>query len=290
VVQTLRFGIALSTSAHSGADPVASARNAEALGFDILTVSDHLVGTHATFETWTLLTWVATATERISLAPLVLGLPYRSPAVTAKMAESLDRLSERRLILGLGGGGNDAEFRALGLDVRRPPHKVEALGEAIEVIRGLWSEPEFSYAGKHFAVHQAPIEPKPGHRIPIWLGTYGPRSVAQTGKLADGWNPSLPYLPPEQAAEKREILLRAAREAGRDPDDITCAYNVTVFVREDAVSNPGIVAGPPEPVARRLAEFVRLGFTTICFWARGGHEAHERLASEVIPLVRDMSA
>jgi probable F420-dependent oxidoreductase len=282
----VQFGLSLSTSAAPGADPVADARAAEALGFDLVTVSDHLAGTHPTFETWTLLTWVAAATAQIRLAPTVLGLPYRAPAVTAKMAESLDRLSGGRLILGMGAGGSDAEFASFGLPVRTPREKVDALDEAIRIVRGLWSEARYSFEGTHYTLRDAPLEPKPGRHIPIWTGSYGPRSLAVTGRLADGWNPSKAYAPPELVSGMRDQVRRAAADAGRDPDAITCAYNVSVDLREGAPPDPRVVAGAPEHVAERLAEFVRLGFSTICFWVRGGGDARERLASEVIPAVR----
>src|SRR5437868_1743533 len=98
---TVSIGVSLSTSAAPDADPVRDARRAEELGYDFLTVSDHPSGTHATYETWTVLTWVAAHTERIGLMTNVLGLPYREPVIVAKMAESLDRLSGDRFILGL---------------------------------------------------------------------------------------------------------------------------------------------------------------------------------------------
>jgi probable F420-dependent oxidoreductase len=244
-MSAVRFGISLSTSAAPGADPVAAARAAEALGFDLVTVSDHLAGTHPTFETWTLLTWVAAATARIHLAPTVLGLPYRSPAVTAKMAESLDRLSGGRLVLGLGAGGSDAEFASFGLPVRTPRERVDALDEAIRIIRGLWTEPGFSLEGSHYTVRDAPLEPKPARRIPIWTGSYGPRSLAVTGRVADGWNPSMAYAPPEVVSGMRDRVRRAAADAGRDPDDITCAYNVSVDLRDGAPPRPHVIAGTP---------------------------------------------
>ena len=265
---------------------MADALHIESLGFDLLTVSDHLVGTEPTFETWTLLTWAGANTSRVGLLPTVLGLPYRHPPVVAKMAESLDRLSGGRLTLGLGGGGSDAEFRAFGLPVRRPAEKVQGLREAIEIIRGLWSEPSFSYSGQLYSVAAANVEPKPGRRIPIWTGSYGRRSLELTGRLADGWNPSMAYAPPEIAPKMREVVRKAAAEAGRNPDDITCSYNVSVYVDEKARPTPRMVAGPPDQVADRLAQFVRAGFSTLIFWARGRAEGRERLASEVLPVVR----
>jgi probable F420-dependent oxidoreductase len=285
-VTEVRFGIAISTAARPDSDPVAAALHAEQLGFDLVTVSDHLHGSFPTFETWTVLTAMAMATERVRVAPLVLGLPYRPPAVVAKMAESLDRLSGGRLVLGLGGGGNDHEFRGFGLVDRTPAEKVEALGEEVDVIRGLWRETPFSYHGRHFQLHQAELEPKPAHRIPIWLGTYGRRALALTGRVADGWNPSFPYAPPERVEAMLERVRRAAEEAGRDPDAIESAYNVSVWADERGQPNPRLVTGSVEAVAERLAGFVRMGLRTLVFWARGGAEQRERMAREVLPLVR----
>jgi len=286
----MEFGIALSTAARPGDDPAANARHIEELGFDLLSVSDHLPGSFPTFETWTVLTWAAAATSRVKLMTGVLGLPYRPHPVVAKMAATLDWLSAGRLVLGLGGGGSDDEFRQFGLQARTPGGKVRALEEAITIIRGLWSGPSFTFQGREFSVEEARIEPKPDRPIPIWTGSYGERSLGVTARLADGWNPSMPYLPPEAAAAKWERLRASAAEAGRNPDDITCSYNVSVYVDEKAKPDPRMVAGPPDQVAERLADFIRSGFTTLIFWARGGAEARERLAREVLPSVREAVA
>src|SRR5437867_5920593 len=113
----LLFGLNVSTSAVPEADPVAQARRAEELGFDFVSANDHPSGTTPTFELWTMLAWIAAATSRIRVASRVLGVPYRPPAMVAKMAETLDRLSGGRLILGMGGGSGDEELRAFGLGV-----------------------------------------------------------------------------------------------------------------------------------------------------------------------------
>ncbi|MGH2677482.1 MAG: LLM class flavin-dependent oxidoreductase, partial [Actinomycetota bacterium] len=112
----LRIGLSLNPSAEL--DPAAEAKHAESMGFDLLTVMDHLHGTRPTYETWTVMTWAAAATERMLIGSDVLGMPYRHPAVTAKMAETLQRLSGGRLVLGIGGGGSKEEFRGFGLPVR----------------------------------------------------------------------------------------------------------------------------------------------------------------------------
>jgi probable F420-dependent oxidoreductase len=284
----LLFGVNLSTSAAPGADPQRDATAAERLGFDFVSASDHPSGTHPTYETWTMLAWVAAATSQIRIATRVLGVPYRPPAMVAKMAETLDRLSDGRLILGLGGGYSDEEFRAFGLTVPSPRDKVDGLAEAVDIARGLWSQRRFTYHGRLYHTDAAELEPKPDHRIPIWLGTYGKRALALTGRLADGWIPSLGYAPPDRAVVMRERVLAAARDAGRDPDQITCAYNLEIRVDDRPDTAPSVVAGPAEAVAERLVGLVKLGFTAMNFMpvGPGTDEQAERLAREVVPAVR----
>src|SRR6266516_4300801 len=153
----LMFGLNVSTSAEPGSDPLADARRAEALGFDFVSASDHLHGETPSLETWTMLSWIAAGTSRIRVATRVLGVPYRHPAIVAKMAESFDRLSDGRLILGLGGGYSDEEFRALGLGARTPGDKVDGLEEAIRITRGLWSERSFSFRGRLYRTDGADV-------------------------------------------------------------------------------------------------------------------------------------
>jgi probable F420-dependent oxidoreductase len=283
----LGFGINVNQSVTAGSDPLADARHAESLGFDMVMVSDHLVGRRPTFETWTVLTWLAAGTSRIGLGTNVLGLPYRTPAVTAKRAESLDRLSGGRLVLGLGAGGTDAEFRAFGLPVRPAGEKIDAFEEALEVIRRLWTEPSVTFEGRHYSLHEAALDPRPERRIPLWLGTYGPRALRLTGRVGDGWIPSYPYAPPDQWREMRDLVRRAAEEAGRDPSDIAFAYNVGVRVGRGGQTRRPIVSGTPAEVAEKLAGFVRDGVTFINAWPVGDpREQADLLAREVIPEVR----
>lgn len=288
----LLFGTTVIPTVGGRTDPVEDALHAEQLGFDLVTCWDHLHGDTPSYETLTLLTWIASRTERIRIGPNVLGLPYRHPTVTAKMAETLHRLSGGRFILGLGAGGNNAEFRAWGLDPRTPSEKVEATQEAIELIRAMWTEPEVMYEGFHFRTDHAQMEPKPETPIPIWVGAYGPRMLELVGRLADGWIPSMSYAPPDRAVKLRERVLRAAEAAGRDPTDITYAYNVVVLVQDGAQDPSGrVVAGSPDEVARRLAEIAKKGFTCLNLWPRGDRVGgRERLAKEVIPTVRDILA
>ncbi|MFI9846714.1 LLM class flavin-dependent oxidoreductase [Nonomuraea sp. NPDC051941] len=277
------FGLGLSTSAAPGADPVGDARVAEELGFDFVSASDHPCGAVPTYEVWTLLTWVAAATSRIQVATRVLGMPYRPPAMVAKMAESLHRFSGGRLILGLGGGYSDDEFRAFGLGVPSPVEKVDGMVEGIQIIRGLWSEPTFTFHGSRYHTECADLEPKPDRPIPIWLGTYGKRALEATGRLADGWIPSYGFAPPEQAAALRARVLAAAEARGRT---VTCVYNIPVRVGESQVSE-GVVSGSAEEVAERLLTFAGLGFSSMNLMPVGDfRQQAERLASDVVPILR----
>jgi alkanesulfonate monooxygenase SsuD/methylene tetrahydromethanopterin reductase-like flavin-dependent oxidoreductase (luciferase family) len=285
--QRVGFGIVHGFHGYDADEMIAEARHAETLGFDLFCVADHLNGTSPTPEPWTALTWIAAVTGHIGVMTNVLGLPYRAPAVTAKMAETLARLSGGRLVLGLGTGGYDVEFSAFGLAERSPGQKVGALSEAVQIIRGLWREPGFSFGGEHFRVHDARIEPRPARPIPIWLGSYGPRALRVTGALADGWIPSLGRLSLDEATAMRVTVRTAARDAGRDPDEITCAANLIVDFTADPAPNPDEprVTGTSAAVARRLILIRRAGFSFLNVVLADG-EARERFAAEVMPAVR----
>lgn len=284
----LVLGVNLPASASPGSDPVGLARVAESGGFDFVSASDHPCGMDPTFETWTMLTWIAASTSRIKVATRVLGVPYRSPAMVAKMAETLDRLSGGRFILGLGGGYSDDEFRAFGLGVPSARDKVDGLAEAITITRGLWSEAGFTFAGRLHQVTAADIEPKPGHHIPIWLGTFGDRALAVTGRHADGWIPSLGQVTVAELEVMRAKVLAAARQAGRDPADVTCALNVEVHIGKTVSADGGMIAGSPARVTDSLLSFVAAGFSAFNFMPVGDAygEQVEQIAAHVLPALR----
>jgi alkanesulfonate monooxygenase SsuD/methylene tetrahydromethanopterin reductase-like flavin-dependent oxidoreductase (luciferase family) len=284
----ITFGLSIPLSVLPGTDPVALARTAEDLGFDFVSAPDHPCGTEPTYETWTMLSWIAAATSRILVTTRVLGVPYRNPAMVAKMAETFSRLSGGRLILGLGGGYSDEEFRAFGLGTFSARDKVSGLEDAIRITRGLWSGQGFTYRGQLYHTDQADMQPKPAQPIPIWLGTFGNRALRVTGQLADGWIPSYGYRPLQDYRSMRERVLTAAQEAGRDPADITCALHMQTQVGERAAGTPFLVAGPPAAITEQLLGFAEMGFTSFSFTPTGPgpHQQAERLAHEVIPAVR----
>lgn len=288
----VQFGLGIPAAAGPGADPVAAAQAAEQLGYDFISTSDHPCGDSPSFETWTMLSWIAAATSRIRVGSRVLGVPYRNPALVAKMAETLQRFSGGRLILGLGGGYSDEEFRAFGQPVPSPRDKIDGLAEAIRIMRGLWTEPSFSYAGRIYHTDAASIEPKPDNPIPVWLGTFGKRALTVTGELADGWIPSLGYMPDDQIADMQARVLRAAEAAGRDPSTITCALHLQLRVEDPGSGDrteqdTGLLTGSAEAVAGRLLAFVDRGFTAFSIVPSGADKDQqtERIAREVLNAV-----
>ena len=284
----LSFGVGVPTSAGPGDDPVGLAREAERLGYDFVSAADHPCGSNPSYETATMLTWIAARTSRIKVASRVLAVPFRRPAMVAKLAASLDLLSGGRFILGLGGGYSDDEITALGGPALSPSEKIDGLAEAIQVIRGAWTHSGYTQDGRHHSVRGLEMEPKPSHLIPVWLGTFGPRALAVTGRLADGWIPSLGYLPVEEIPAMRQRIDAAAEAAGRRPDQIRGILNVSIRIDPDAQPQPDAVTGTAKQVVSQLRNLLGLGFTGFNFLTSGPDPRAnmQRLAEEVLPVLR----
>lgn len=279
----LIFGVDVPTA--TGGDPVAAARHAERLGFDFVSASDHPYGTTPTHDTLTMLTWIAAHTSRIGIVTRVLGVPFRRPAMVAKTAASLDLLTGGRFVLGLGAGHSDEEIRALGGPVPTARDKIDDLADALQIIRGAWTTPSFTHHGHRLGVHELEMAPKPARPIPIWLGTFGPRALAVTGRLADGWIPSHSHAPPEAIPAMRQRIDTAAKAAGRDPATIRNIYNVKVHIAPKAKPTPGVVAGTAEEIATQLHTFTTLGFTGFNLMPTTPTQL-EQIATEVLPNLR----
>lgn len=283
-MSAILIGLGITTSAAGGTDPMAEAMRAEALGFDFVSASDHPVGDQPSYETLTLLTWIAARTERIGIATRVLAVPFRRPAMIAKTAASLQGLSGGRFILGLGGGYSDAEILSLGGSVPSPREKVDGLRDAIQIMRASWGGEAVTVRGTVHSVEDLVMRPVPETPIPIWLGTYGPRALSVTGRLADGWIPSVGFAPPDRIPSMLERIRDASEEAGRDRDAVRAIYNVPVAVGSWSGRADGVVAGSTSELVSRLHEFVDLGFSGFNLIARSEHLP--ALAAEVLPALR----
>jgi alkanesulfonate monooxygenase SsuD/methylene tetrahydromethanopterin reductase-like flavin-dependent oxidoreductase (luciferase family) len=223
-----KLGIFVVPDATDAATTVEQILAADRAGLDFVGVQDHPYQWRF-FDTWTLLAYVAGRTDRIRLVPDVLNLPLRLPSVVAKAAASLDVLSGGRVELGIGAGAFWDGVEAMGGPRRSPKESVDALEEALTILRGFWSgERSVSFEGDQYRVKGAHPGPPPAHPIGIWLGAYRPRMLRLTGRLADGWLPSIGghYLRPEDVPDRQAAIDEAARAFGRDPDQIERAANV----------------------------------------------------------------
>ena len=261
------------------------ARRSEAAGFDLVTFQDHPYNP-GFLDTWTLMAYVAAATTRIHIAPNVLNLPLRPPAVLARAAASLDLLSGGRLVLGLGSGAFWDGIEAMGGGRLTSKEAVDALEEAIPIIRALWdtsSHAGVRSEGSHYPVKGARRGPAPAHDIPIWLGAYKPRMLRLTGRTADGWLPSLPYLKDGDLGRANAIIDAAAVEAGREPRAIRRVLNISGRL---AATRTGRLQGPASQWVEELSTFaLEDGVDT--FILMGDDSATlARLAAEVVPAVR----
>jgi hypothetical protein len=252
----LLLGTFLTPRADRPGDIVALAQLTEQVGLDLVTFQDHPYQP-AFLDTWTLLSWVAARTERVRVAPNVLNIPLRMPSVVARAAASLDRLSGGRVELGLGAGGFQDAIAAMGGERLTPGQSVDALSEAIDVIRALWDTTERGGArvdGEHHRVRGAKRGPEPAHDISLWLGAYKPRMLRLVGTKGDGWLPSVPYLDSlDDLAEGNKRIDEAAQAAGRDPREIRRLLNVNGAF---TASGGGFLQGPPEQWVEQLLPLV----------------------------------
>lgn len=225
----LRFGSFITPSAATPQLPVDRALLSEELGLDLVTFQDHPYQPQF-LDTWTLLSVVATRTERIHVSGNVLHLPLRQPAVLARSAASLDLLSGGRVELGIGTGGYFEAIASMGAPLLTIPDVVGGLDDALDIIRGIWdtSDPAPLHAGgKYHHVAGAERGPKPAHDIPIWVGAYKPRVQGILARKGDGWLPSLPWMKQGDVERGNEVIDKAARKVGRDPREITRMMNIT---------------------------------------------------------------
>lgn len=232
--QELRFGVFVTPTAAGAAKVLELARLADREGLDLVTFQDHPYQGRF-LDAWTLLSVVAARTERIRVAPNVANLPLRGPVLLAKSVATLDVLSGGRAELALGAGALWDRIAAVGGPRRSPRESVDALDEAIDVIRALWTSGEepLHVAGEHYALSGADRGPRPAHAAEIWLGAYRPRMLRLTGRKADGWLPSAGHAPPEALAELSRVIDDAAARAGRDPAAIRRLYNVDATFSAD---------------------------------------------------------
>jgi alkanesulfonate monooxygenase SsuD/methylene tetrahydromethanopterin reductase-like flavin-dependent oxidoreductase (luciferase family)/hemerythrin-like domain-containing protein len=280
---SLEFGVFLPPAADRFGEALRMAQAADVLGLELVSLQDHPYQA-AFLDTWTSLSVIAAATTNVRVFPNVANLPLRPPAVLARAAASLDIITGGRVELGLGAGGFFDPIVGMGGPRRTPAEAVDALAEAIEVIRALWTPGRgVRFTGEHYSLTGAHPGPFPAHDIGIWLGAYKKRMLRLTGRLADGWLPSSPYAPPDQLAGMNQVIDDAAEEAGRSPAEIRRLYNIG-----GSFTGNGFLQGPPKVWVEQLAELALTEGVSGFVQMVETEDDLRRFAEEVAPGVREL--
>jgi alkanesulfonate monooxygenase SsuD/methylene tetrahydromethanopterin reductase-like flavin-dependent oxidoreductase (luciferase family) len=292
----LEFGYFLIPDAGDPEGVLEQARLADRLGYDLLAIQDHPYQP-AHLDALALAGVILAQTERVRVFHDVGNVPLRPPAVFAKAAATLDVLSGGRFEAGIGAGGFPDAAQAMGAAVLTRRESLEALEEAVEIMREGWSDARsVRFDGRHYRLAGARIGPKPAHQIGIWIGAAKPRALALTGRVADGWAaPLMNYVPPAEAAEAQTVIDRAAREAGRDPAEIRRIYNMpgafTPTAPAPARDTDQAIVGPPEHWAEVLTHLaLDIGFDTFVLIAPPDPDMLQTYIEDVAPRVRERVA
>jgi F420-dependent oxidoreductase-like protein len=313
---TVRFGIHAGQQNATFDEYLALWRAAENLGFDWASVFDHFLPifsdpTGPCYDGLTLLSGLAAHTERIRCGVIVVGVTYRNPAVLANIAATIDHVSHGRLELGMGAAWYQLEHEQY--DVRFPPigQRIGMLGEAVKIVRSLWTEPRTTFEGRYFHIRDALCEPKPVQSPPpIWIGGAGEkRTLRVVAESADGWNTFL--MPLDAYRHKLDVLAEHGKAVDRDVREIRKQLVVQAVVAETSAEldqrlqrlaqqrnvNPAqlrdrAIVGTPEQCAEQLLPYVELGVDDFLIGARppADLEMLELVAKHVAPAVRARGA
>jgi len=207
--------------------------------FDSLWIADHFYGfdakTDPFMEAWTTLTWMAAKFPDVMLCHHVLGVGYRPPALTAKMAATLQVLSDNRFILGIGAGWRGPEYEAYGYDFPKPSVRFAQLDEMLQICKLMWTEDEPSFNGTHFSIDGASAPPLPEVMPPICIGASGEKvGLPLAGRHADIWNGFARGDGDwrDNYRRKRDIVMASASDAGRDPAAIDLSTTLEMGLPE----------------------------------------------------------
>jgi len=287
----LLFGTFVTPTNHPVHQAVEQAVVADRAGLDLVTFQDHpyVAKFH---DTSTLLAYAAARTEQIHLSANVTNLPLRPPAVLARAVATLDLLSGGRVELGIGAGAFWDGVAGMGGPRRTPGESIEALEEAIAIIRDVWNTDDpgvLSVRGKHYEVHGAKRGPAPAHPVGIWVGAYKPRILRVVGRSADGWLPSMQYLQTglHELTQMNRHIDDSAVAAGRQPSDVRRFLNIT---GQFAAAGRGFLNGPPRQWAEELAEVALTYGTSGFILASDDASLTQTYAADVAPAVKELVA
>lgn len=285
-------------------------QRAEELGYDCAWLDDHFYGVATppsddSLEAWTLMSALARETSRLRFGTLVVCNGYRHPPLLAKMAATLDQVSEGRLEFGLGAGWYEQEYVAYGFEFPPIAERLARLGEALQICQAMWRDERASFAGRYYRVVDAWCNPKPVQRPgpPIMIGGGGEKVLLRlVAQYADRWNFGGSV---DAFRHKIPILERHCAAVGRDPATIEKSWFGNVIIEPDQAAldvrlakrrarghgdayGLDAIVGTPEQIIDRLREYVALGVTHFIgmFGRVDRLGATELFAREVMPAFR----
>jgi probable F420-dependent oxidoreductase len=251
------------------------ARLADADGWHGLWYADHYmpntgdetVQAGSVHECWSMLPAIAAVTERIRVGPLVAPTSVHHPALLANRAATIDRISNGRMVLGIGAGWQINEHKAYGIELEPPGTRVSRFDEAIQIVRSLLTEERTTFHGEFYDVTDAPCEPRPVQSpLPILVGTGSPRMLRITARHADEWNT---WGGPAMAGAALERLLTACEQVGREPSTVWKSAQALVFISDDQALADNIrsggmgersIVGSPAQLVEEMGRYAELGF------------------------------
>jgi len=275
------------------------ARVAEDIGFDSLWLVDHFLVPYkyrgedhvqGFWDSWSVLTALAATTKTVELGTLVTCTGFRNPALMAKIAATADEISNGRVILGIGAGWNEYEYRAFGYPF---DHRVSRFEEALTIIHGLLRDGYVDFKGTYYEAHECEMRPR-GPRpdgLPIMIGSSGERMLRLTARYADSWNRWLVYgrSHPDQIPDAREKVDAACHVEGRAPDTLERTASVQIDFKgtQDPQQGKQALTGTVEEMAQSIRAFANEGISHLQIMLRPNTaEAIEQLAAVLEDLDR----
>ncbi len=270
-------------------------QQAETEGFDSIWLADHLLyrdpgkPSRGIWETWTILSALAEATQRLEIGTLVVNNSIRNPAVLAKMATAADEVSDGRLILGVGAGWNEPEYHAFGMPF---DHLVGRFEEALQVLTPLLRDGHVNFSGHYYEARDCDDVPR-GPRAggpPLLVGGEGPRLLRLTAQYADLWNTG--YMgPPETMKDRLAKIAAACHQVGRDPATLGVTALIGLYFPDLQPEQPRFfdqpLTGTPEEIATAISGYEELGVEHIMFQMVPYTEETRRRLTEALHLYRD---
>ncbi|MGE0683472.1 MAG: TIGR03560 family F420-dependent LLM class oxidoreductase [Candidatus Binatia bacterium] len=286
-VGKLRFGVQTPPQHVTYADLQQTWQEVDELGFDTAFVFDHFMPIYSDpmgpcLEGWTLLSALAAQTKRVRVGVLVTGNTYRNPAILAKMAATVDHVSQGRLILGIGAGWFESEHKAYGIPYSTVGGRARQFGEALEVIKLLWTKDKSTYTGKYYQLKDAPFEPKTVQKPhpPILIGGQGPKLILPlVARYANIWHLRVRDVNPEEVKQLLSTFEGICRKEGRDSAEI-----------EKSVSlRSAQLTGATEELRKQIQALADVGIRhfIISLSSPADRKHLKRFAKEIMPAFRE---